>query len=120
MAKHTRPYGDAESTSFPKMGDEELTSHVVNISGNRSPYTMPVQKKGPTNDGDPSMGTANARSANLIHEANGPRCRTVETINYENTPEKNATGRNLRIMPSKAGIQDFSGGMNNSNSGEVI
>ncbi len=94
------------------MGDEELTSHLVNVSGNRSPYTMPVQKKGPTNDGDPSMGTANARSANLIHEANGPRCRTVETINYENSPEKNATGRNLRIMPSKAGIQDFNGAGN--------
>lgn len=120
MAKHTRAYGDAESSNFPKMGDEELTSHVVNVSGNRSPYTMPVGRKGPTNDGDPSMGTKQNRSANLIHEANGPRCRTVETISYSNAPESANVQRNMRIMPSKAGIKDFDNARGCDNGGPAI
>jgi hypothetical protein len=103
-----RGFGDTETSTFAKMGDEELTSHLVNVSGQRSPYTMPVAKKSTTTDQGPVGGTAH-RSAKLIKNANGPACTPVATISYENAPEKNLVGRGLRTVPSKAGLGDFKG-----------
>lgn len=115
--RDTRSYSDTETSTFAKMGDEELTSHLVNVSGNRSPYTMPVGRKGPKTDQDQGVGTAAHRSQNLIHEANGPQAKVVATIDYSNAPEKSSTGRGMRTVPSKAGISDFS---SPSSEGQVI
>lgn len=115
--KDTRSFGSSEITTFAKMGDEYLTDHLVNVSGNRSPYTMPVAKKSTTSDQGPVGGKAN-RSANLIKEANGPACTPVQTINYSNAPEMKNTGRGMRTVPSKAGVQDFFGA--GESSGQVI
>jgi hypothetical protein len=115
--KDTRSYGSGETTSFPKMGDEFLTAHLVNVSGNRSPYTMPVAKKSTTSDQGPLGGKAN-RSAKLIKEANGPACTPVQTINYSNAPEMKNVGRGMRTVPSKAGNGDFYGA--GDSNGQVI
>lgn len=122
MAKRqdTRSFGDTESSTFPKMGDDYLTDHLVNVSGNRSPYTMPVARKGPKQDNDVNVGTKKNRSASLIHEANGPACTIVAKICYPNAPEHNQTQRGLKTVPSSVGNRDFWGARASDNGGECI
>lgn len=115
--KDTRSFGNSESTTFEKMGDSFITDHLINVSGNRSPYTMPVAKKSTTSDQGPLGGKAN-RGAKLIKEANGPACTPVQTINYSNAPEMKNVGRGMRTVPSKAGNGDFYGA--GDSNGQVI
>ena len=117
--KDTRSYGDTDTSTFPKMGDEYLTDHLVNVSGNRSPYTMPVAKKSTTTDQGPVGGTAHRKSVE-IKEANGPACTPVATINYSNAPEAGQTQRGLRTIPSRAGVGDFYAASGRDNAGRNI
>lgn len=121
MAKRQdkRAFGDTDTTSFPKMGDDYVTDHLVNISGDRSPYTMPVAKKQTTTDQGPLGGKAN-RSASLIHEANGPACTPIARISYPNAPEASNTQRGMRTMPSKAGVGDFVVAAGRDNAGNRV
>jgi hypothetical protein len=120
MAKRqdTRGFGDAETTSFPKMGDDYVTDHLVNISGQRSAYTMPVGKKSTTTDQGPLGGKA-TRSASLIHEANGPACTPIARISYPNSPEAKNVGRGMKTVPSSMGNRDF-WGARGDNAGQCI
>ena len=122
MAKRqdTRSFGDSAASAFPKMGDSYLTDHLINVSGNRSPYTMPTQKKGPKQDNDPNVGTAAKRKGYEIKEANGPACTPVARICYPNAPEHNQTQRAMRTVPSKAGLGDFHLARGRDNAGETI
>lgn len=91
------------SSSFPKMGDDGMTG-LVNVSGQRSPYTMPQARKGPTS---PDMGgsPASHRGSTMLHEGNGPTFRPVASQVY--ATEYAATGRNTRMVPSAVGNRDF-------------
>lgn len=87
---------DNETSNFPKVGDEGITSHVVNISGQRSPYTKVAGKEGfGKNDNPPNSHKSN-KGATLIRNANGPACRVVSKISYPNSPESGKTQRNVK------------------------
>lgn len=99
------------TSSFPTMGDEAYTG-LVNVSGQRSPYTMPEARKGPTS---PDMGGSPAahRSAGMVHETMGPCFRPVASRLYQGDEGTRA----IRTMPSRAGVSDF---WNQRQDGEVI
>jgi hypothetical protein len=106
---YTRSYSDNVSTSFVTMGAEPLTDHLVNVSGDRSPYTT-LRPRGVPNGGSvPDAGTATYRGvgADATGEHSGPRFAPASTICYPNSPEASKTGRGLRTVPSKMGNQDF-------------
>lgn len=109
MAKRrdTRSFSDTQTSSFPKMGDSSITDGLVNVSGNRSPYTTAVPRKGPAGDSFPGEGTKANRSANQIHEAHGPTFRPVATTCFPNAPEAAQVQRGLRTVPSSVGNRDF-------------
>ena len=103
------------TTTFEKVGSYD---HVVNMSGQRSPYTMPEGRKGPTS---PDMGGGNGsarRSPTMIHEANGPACTITASKGF--APEYPETGRAFRTVPSRAGVGDFWASRAASNEGNVI
>lgn len=90
---------EKSTSQFEKMGDDILGS-VVNISGQRTPYTMPVMKPGyGKNPTPPSSGegTRANRSQNsvLIRNAHGPKPRIVSTICYPNSDEQGKVYRNV-------------------------
>lgn len=90
--------------TFPKMGDDGLAS-VVNVSGQRSAYTMPEGRKGPASDNPPDSPAAH-KGATLIHEAHGPTFRPVAT-RLPQQPDYPETGRAIRTVPSAIGNRDF-------------
>lgn len=88
---------DAETSQFPKMG-ESIIGSVVNISGQRSPYTK-VQPRdaGGARDGQvPGVGTKKNKKGTLIHNAHGPKPKIVATIVYPNSPEASKNLRNTK------------------------
>jgi hypothetical protein len=96
-------------SQFEKMGESPLVGSVVNISGNRSPYTTAVARKGPSSDGE-SEPNAHRGQAMATGEHSGPCFRPQTTLFWPNTPDQAATGRNVRLLPSassKTGNGDF-------------
>ena len=113
--KDTRSFSSTTTDQFPKVGSYD---HVVNMSGQRSPYTMPEGRKGPTS---PDMGGGNGsarRSPTMIHEANGPACTVTASRGF--APEYPETGRAFRTVPSRVGGGDFWASRASSNEGNVI
>ena len=108
MAEVTRAYGDATTSNFVKMGEEPLTNSLVNVSGDRSPYTT-MRPRGVSEGGTPLAGGTAVRGvgADATGEHSGPCFSPVTTISFPNSPEASETGRGLRVMPSKVGNQDF-------------
>lgn len=99
---------ESTTSSFPKMGDEGIPHSVVNLSGQRSPYTMPGKGRGSVStDKDPGAGTKANRSASLIKEAQGPVCKPQQKISFPNSPEASKIQRNVRTVPSSIGNRDF-------------
>lgn len=92
------------TSNFEKVGDEGIVSHVVNLSGERRPYTIPVAKKGPTNSNPPGVGATSVRGSSVISEAHGPTFRPVAKICYPESPEMAKTERNTRLVPGGAGF----------------
>lgn len=97
---------DNATSHFPKMGEEPLTNHLVNASGDRSRYTTPVGRKGPAGDSESEPATRRGATS-MNGEHNGPRFAPVATISYPNAPEASATGRGMRTVPSAIGNRDF-------------
>lgn len=93
-----------ETSTFPKMGDDGY-SGLVNMSGNRSPYTTAVPRKGPTTPDIGGGGAGGRSNGGMLHEGMGPQFRPVASRAY--APEYPATGRNIRPVPSSAGRGDF-------------
>jgi hypothetical protein len=108
--------GYTETSSFPKMGDDGMAS-LVNMSGQRSPYTKPVQRQGPTTP-DLGGGGAGGLSHTMIHEANGPACTILASRGW--ATDYAATGRAMRTVPSSVGNRDFWDARAQSNEGQVI
>lgn len=105
------------SSVFEKMGDGGY-DQLMNMSGQRSPYTTPQARKGPTT---PDMGGGNGsvrRGATEIHEAHGPTFRPVATRGF--APEYPDTGRAVRTVPSAVGNHDFWDARASSNEGQVL
>lgn len=100
MARST----DVTSTDFPKMG--ESMEHVLNLSGERSPYTKSTPRKTMGRGSSPT-GTAAIRGRTMIKEANGPCFHIKATLYSQNAAEASAVTRNVRIMPSAVGNRDF-------------
>lgn len=99
-------YNSAPTTTdtFEKIGDQGF-EQVMNMSGQRSPYTMPVGRQGPTS---PDVGGGNGssrKSANLIREAHGPTFKPVASRTF--APEYPDTGRTVQTVPCRVGQQDF-------------
>ena len=116
---YTRPYGDATSSNFPKMGEHPLEGTIVNTSGDRSAYTQSVAR--PTQgDALATGGTAIRGASSMSGEHNGPRFAPVTTISYPNSPEASQTGRGLRPVPSSVGNRDFWQSRQENYGGEVI
>lgn len=94
-------------SSFPTMGDNGMVSSVVNMSGQRSQYTTPGPGIGGGGKSDAPDSDTSIRKSTEIENAQGPKA-TIYTRIYEgNAAEANLTLRNVRIVPSKAGVSDF-------------
>jgi hypothetical protein len=87
---------DKSTTQFPKMGDEAITKHVVNISGQRSPYTKPEAKKGFAKGSLPNSEHADRGASSMSGTNPGPRCYIQEKIAYPNSPESAKVLRNTK------------------------
>lgn len=104
------------TSSFEKMGDSGYEG-LMNMSGQRSPYTMPEGRSGPTT---PDMGGQNKdnRGSSMIHEAHGPTFRPVASQSF--APEYPETGRGMRQVPSAVGNRDFWEARAGNYEGEVL
>jgi hypothetical protein len=102
--KSARTFTDNSTTSFAKMGDEGIPSSVVNMSGQRSPYTQTVPKKTQGRGASPTGKKVN-RGQSMIHEANGPACKIVTTLYKANAASANDTQRNVKYMPPAMGFK---------------
>lgn len=95
------------TTSFPKMGEEPLTSNIVNISGDRSPYTQ-SKAKFASGDALATGGTAvRGVGPDATGEHSGPAFAPQTTICFPNSPEASDTGRGMRTVRSSLGNRDF-------------
>lgn len=102
---------DAVTSNFPTMGEAGIPHSVVNLSGDRSPYTMvqPRDAGGATHSDVPGTGTKRQRSATLIREANGPRPNSIPLATRWPANAACATEiqRNVVPVPSAIGDRDF-------------
>jgi hypothetical protein len=105
MAKKTQVSNSA--SSFPTMG-ESLIQNVINVSGNRSPYTQTVGKKTMGRGSSPT-GKAAVRGRTMINEANGPQFHISSTLYKANAAEASATLRNTKVVPSSVTRPDHVG-----------
>lgn len=103
--EYSRSFGDSAVSAFPKMGEHPLEGSLVNTSGERSPYTKTVARKGPA--GDSETEGAPVRGHTQISEAQGPTFAPQTTIDFPNAPEASQTGRGMRRVPSSVGNRDF-------------
>lgn len=101
---------DNSTTSFPKMGDS-LASNVMNLSGNRSPYTKTMPRRNKAGK-SPIGSTGGTKKHTKINEANGPRCTVKFTLYAANAAEAGKQTRNVRMMPQKMSRPDGTGGGN--------
>ena len=97
---------DKVHTDFPVMGDAGIPASVVNISGNRSPYTTMQPRQG-SESGDLPSATGNRAQSMVGSETLGPLCAPQTTLYYPNAATHECTGRNVKILPSRAGVSDF-------------
>ena len=98
---------DNETSNFPKMG-ESIIGSVVNISGQRSPYTKPTPKKNTQGGNVPGVGDkrnkgrtelsqGGASESTSPYPASGPRPSITAKICYPNSGgEAGKTQRNLK------------------------
>lgn len=107
------------ASQFPKMGEEPLVGTVVNVSGERSPYTKSVPRKGPAGDSESEPATHRGVGADATGEHAGPTFRPVTTLYAQNAAAASDTGRGMRTVRSAIGNRDF-WDQRASQSGEVI
>jgi hypothetical protein len=98
---------DMTHSNFPVMGDSGIPSSVVNMSGNRSPYTQLQPKGGAAGEGGFGVPGGPRKATEVNAEVLGPLCKPQTTLFWPNAANHNDTGRNTKIMPSRAGVSDF-------------
>ena len=89
---------DRVKTSFEAMGDSGIPNEIVNMSGNRSPYTQMGGPRGGAGKSDGPDSSDGIRKSVQIHEAHGPRLAPVTRIYEGNAAEATQSGRNVRLM----------------------
>lgn len=92
--------------SFPVVGDSVLSYVGSGGAAKKSKYTTAVPKSTMGRGSSPT-GTTGSRSNTKIQEAQGPKCHIVSKLYESNAAESSATQRNVRVMPSAAGVSDF-------------
>ena len=92
-------------TTFPAMGDDGIPRSVVNMSGQRAPYTQEVPKQG-GQSGDLASGDG-IRTSTEIQHAQGPTLAPITRIYADNAAEATASMRNVRVVPGRGGVDDF-------------
>lgn len=100
-----RQFSDNTTTTFPKMG-EWPEGDLLNLSGQRSPYTKTVGRKTGGRGKSPT-GVKKNKGAFQIQEANGPRCTIRVPLYEKNAAEANMTQKNLRNLPAVMGDKAF-------------
>ncbi len=95
------------SSTFPTMGDQGGVTNWVNMSGQRSPYTIPGPGIGGGGKSDLPDSDTSIRKSSEIESAQGPKAPIFTRIYEGNAAEANLTLRNVRVVPSKAGVSDF-------------
>lgn len=98
--------GDNATSNFPTMG-ESLLSNVVNLSGQKVPYTTQETKQGFGKSGSNDPANKGNRGRSLIRNANGPRCYIAEKIVYPN--EGAEAGKTYRSVKRVRGGSGFMG-----------
>ena len=93
-------------SDFPTVGNSVLSYVGCGGAAKRSKYTIPVSK-GTMGRGSSPTGKAAIRGSNKIEEASGPRCTVVAKLYEKNAAEASNSQRNVRLMPSAAGVGDF-------------
>ena len=93
-----------ETSTFEKMGDSGYAG-LVNMSGDRSPYTTPVARKGPTTPDVGGGGAGGRANGGVLHEGMGPQFRPISSHLY--AEDYAATGKHIRQVPSSVGNRDF-------------
>lgn len=96
------------TSQFPTIGEGGY-HQVVNLSGEKVPYTI-MAPRGRSGGADtPGTGTKANRSAGLIQEANGPRPNTIPLATRwpANAACATDTYRNVVPVPSAIGDRDF-------------
>ena len=106
------------TTHFETMGSNPLVGTVVNVSGDRSPYTIPTARKGPSSDVLATGGKANKGATLMSGTHNGAKFSPQTKICFPNAPEASATGRGMRTVP-KAG-NSFASARRSTNSDDVV
>lgn len=92
------------TSHFPAMGEGPFTD-VHDPSADRSPYTKLRAKGGAKSDAPDSMkGPGRTRVSINANEVSGACCVPQARIAYAQDPNLQ---RNVRIMPSKAGVSDM-------------
>lgn len=94
--------GDKTTTTFPKMGT--TNSRPVNQSGAPSKNTKRVRKHS-TVSAQPQPATKSNRQG--VQERMGNQGAPQTTMVYPNAPEAAQVQRNVKIVPSAMGNNDF-------------
>jgi hypothetical protein len=102
---------ESVTSNFQTMGESGIPHSVVNMSGQKSPYTLaqPRDAGGATHSDVPGVGTKANRSATLIREANGPRPNSIPLATRwpPNAACAHDVQRNVVPVPSALGNRDF-------------
>lgn len=99
---------DMTHSDFPVMGDSGIPSSVVNMSGERSPYTTLKAKPAAPPSPDIAGPTGGPRTQTTVNaEVLGPLCSPQTTLFFPNAASHADTGRNTKIVPSRAGVGDM-------------
>src|SRR5690348_16893432 len=98
MARKSQEREAPNASTFPKMG-ESIPHGLINVSGNRSPYTQ-LQPKKTMGRGASPTGKAAVRGRTQISEANGPQFHVSTTLYKANSAEASKTLRNTSMMPA--------------------
>lgn len=92
------------SNDFPQVQDD-----VLGYVGNGIPQPNLRGKlvpKGTQGRGSSPTGT-NATRSNKLRQGDGPRCYIQEQLYESNAADASSQPRELKIMPSAAGVSDF-------------
>lgn len=97
---------EACASDFNTVGDNPLSFVGTGKPPANSPYTKSVPRNSMGTGASPTGRKVNRANAKMP-ESGGPKYTIVATLYKPNAAEASATQRNVRIMPSKAGVGDF-------------
>lgn len=94
------------ASEFGTVGENVLSFVGSGAAHPNSKYTTPLKRNVLGGGGMPA-GTMASRSNIKLNEADGPKCTIVATLYKPNAADAGAQTRNVKLVPSKAGVGDF-------------